>query len=121
MYAQSDTRLRRDLWFGGTPYDADAPFDVYWEQSPLKDIARVKTPTLFIVGEHDARVPLAQSVEMYRGLKQHNVPTKLYVGPREGHGFGELRHRLFKFQVEMEWFERHVHGRPYTWETAPLQ
>ena len=119
MYAQSDTRLRRDLWFGGTPYDANAPFEVYWNHSPLKDIAKVKTPTLFIVGENDPRVPLAQSVEMYRGLKRHDVPTKLYVGPREGHGFGELRHRLFKFQVEMEWFERYVHDRAYVWERAP--
>ena len=119
MYAQSDTRLRRDLWFGGTPYDAEAPFATYWNHSPLRDVANVKTPTLFIVGEHDPRVPLAQSIEMYRGLKRHDVPTKLYVGPREGHGFNELRHRLFKFQVEMEWFERHVHGRAYTWERAP--
>jgi dipeptidyl aminopeptidase/acylaminoacyl peptidase len=119
LYAQSDTRLRRDLWFGGTPYDRNAPIDTYWAHSPLKDAARVKTPTLFIVGENDRRVPLAQSVEMYRALRQHNVPTRLYVGPREGHGFGELRHRLFKFQVEMEWFERHVHGRVYEWERAP--
>jgi prolyl oligopeptidase len=79
----------------------------------------VKTPTLFIVGEHDSRVPLAQSVEMYRALKRHNVPTRLYVGPREGHGFGELRHRLFKFQVEMEWFEKYANNRVYTWEKAP--
>ncbi len=119
MYAQSDTRLRRDFWFGGTPYDADAPIDLYWSQSPLKDVARVKTPTLFIVGENDPRVPLAQSVEMYRALKRHNVPTRLYVAPREGHGLGELRHRLFKFQAEMEWFERYVHDRPYTWERVP--
>jgi dipeptidyl aminopeptidase/acylaminoacyl peptidase len=119
MYAQSDTRLRRDLWFGGTPYDANAPFQAYWDHSPIKDVAKVKTPTLFIVGENDPRVPLAQSIEMYRGLKQHNVPTKLYVGPREGHGFGELRHRLFKFQIELEWFERYANQRTYTWETAP--
>jgi dipeptidyl aminopeptidase/acylaminoacyl peptidase len=119
MYSQSDTRLRRDLWFGGTPYDAEAPLDLYWSQSPLKDVSKVKTPTLFIVGENDPRVPMAQSVEMYRALKRHDVPTRLYVGPREGHGLGELRHRLFKFQVELEWFERHVHGRPYIWEQVP--
>ena len=119
MYSQSDTRYRRPLWFGGTPYQANAPLDAYWAQSPLKDAWRVKTPTLFIVGENDPRVPLAQSVEMYRALKAHNVPTHLYVGPREGHGFGELRHRFFKFQVELEWFEKHVNNRPYTWERVP--
>jgi dipeptidyl aminopeptidase/acylaminoacyl peptidase len=119
MYAQSDTRLRRDLWFGGTPYDANAPFEAYWHHSPIKEAAKAKTPTLFIVGENDPRVPLAQSVEMYRALRRHEVPTRLYVGPREGHGFGELRHRLFKFQVEMEWFEKYANNRPYTWEKAP--
>jgi dipeptidyl aminopeptidase/acylaminoacyl peptidase len=119
FFAQSDTRLRRELWFGGTPYDANAPFEAYWNHSPVKDAANIKTPTLFIVGENDPRVPLPQSIEMYRALKHHNVPTRLYVGPREGHGFGELRHRLFKFQVEMEWFEKYANNRPYTWEKAP--
>jgi dipeptidyl aminopeptidase/acylaminoacyl peptidase len=119
MYAQSDTRLRRERWFGGTPWEAKAPIDLFWNQSPLRDVARAKTPTLFLVGENDPRVPLPQSVEMYRALKHHGVPTRLYVAPREGHGWGELRHRLFKFQIEMEWFERWVHGRSYTWESAP--
>jgi dipeptidyl aminopeptidase/acylaminoacyl peptidase len=119
MYSQSDTRLRRSLWFGGTPFDANAPITLYWDHSPLKDVAKVKTPTLFLVGENDARVPLPQSIEMYRALKHHNVPTKLYVAPREGHGWNELRHRLFKFQIEMEWYEKHVHGRPYVWEKVP--
>jgi hypothetical protein len=41
------------------------------------------------------------------------------VAPREGHGWVELRHRLFKLQIEMEWFEKYVHNRPYVWEKAP--
>jgi dipeptidyl aminopeptidase/acylaminoacyl peptidase len=119
MYAQSDTRLRRERWFGGTPWQAGAPIDLFWNQSPLKDVSRTKTPTLFLVGENDARVPLPQSIEMYRALKHNGVPTRLYVAPREGHGWGELRHRLFKFQIEMEWFEKWVQGREYVWEKAP--
>jgi len=45
----------------------------------------------------------------------------LYVAPREGHGWRELRHRLFKMNVELDWFERHVTGRPYVWERAPAE
>jgi dipeptidyl aminopeptidase/acylaminoacyl peptidase len=119
MYAQSDIREYRTPWFGGTPWQANAPIDVYWDHSPLKDVAKVKTPTIFLVGEQDPRVPLPQSVEMFRALKANGVPTHLYVAPREGHGWTELRHRLFKLQVEMEWFEKHLFNRPYTWETAP--
>lgn len=119
MYAQSDHREFRTPWFGGTPWQANAPIDVYWNNSPLKDVSKVKTPTIFLVGEQDPRVPMPQSVEMYRALKSNGVPTHLYVAPREGHGWTELRHRLFKLQVEMEWFEKYVNNRPYTWEKAP--
>ena len=119
MYGQSDVRSYRTPWFGGTPWQAGAPIDVYWEQSPLRDVAKVKTPTIFIVGEKDPRVPLAQSLEMHRALKSLGVPTTLYVAPREPHGFVELRHQLTKINVELEWFERWVTKRPYTWETAP--
>ncbi len=119
MYAQSDHREFRTPWFGGTPWQANAPIDLYWNHSPLKDVANVKTPTIFLVGQEDPRVPLPQSVEMYRALKYNGVPTKLWIAPREGHGWNELRHRLFKLQVEMEWFERWLFNRPYTWEKAP--
>lgn len=119
MYAQSDHREFRTPWFGGTPWQANAPIDLYWNHSPLKDVSKVKTPTIFLVGEQDPRVPMPQSVEMYRALKSNGVPTHLYVAPREGHGWAELRHRLFKLQIEMEWFEKYINNRAYTWETAP--
>jgi dipeptidyl aminopeptidase/acylaminoacyl peptidase len=119
LYAQSDVRSYRTPWFGGTPWQAGAPIDLYWEQSPLKNVAKVRTPTIFIVGEKDPRVPLAQSIEMHRALKSLGVPTRLYVAPREPHGFVELRHQLTKINVELDWFERWVTKRPYTWETAP--
>jgi dipeptidyl aminopeptidase/acylaminoacyl peptidase len=119
MYAQSDNREFRTPWFGGNPWQPNAPIDLFWEHSPLKDVSKVKTPTIFLVGEQDPRVPMPQSVEMYRALKFNGVPTHLYVAPREGHGWTELRHRLFKLQIEMEWFEKWVNNRAYTWEKAP--
>jgi len=119
MYAQSDIRYMRTPWFGGTPWQKNAPIDVYWNNSPLKDVANVKTPTIFFVGERDPRVPLPQSVEMYRALASNGVPTHLYVAPREPHGWGELRHQLFKVNTELAWFERYAMNRPFTPEKAP--
>ncbi|MEO7157149.1 MAG: S9 family peptidase [Vicinamibacterales bacterium] len=119
MYAQSDHREFRTPWFGGTPWQANAPIDLYWNNSPLKDVSKVKTPTIFLVGEQDPRVPMPQSIEMYRALKSNGVPTHLYVAPREGHGWTELRHRLFKLQIEMEWFEKYINNRAYVWEKVP--
>jgi len=119
MYSQSDIRVYRTPWFEGTPYEENAPIDVFWENSPLSDVAKVTTPTLFLVGENDNRVPMAQSVEMYRGVEAQGVPTHLYVAPGEPHGWGELRHRLFKANVELAWFDKWVREEPYDWERAP--
>ena len=119
MYGQSDVRHPRTPWFGGTPWEEDAPIDAYWGNSPLKDIYRVTTPTLVLVGENDVRVPPPQSVELYRALRTNGVDTHLYIAPREPHGWRELRHELFKVNVEIEWFERHVRGMEYEWETPP--
>lgn len=119
MYAQSDVRTYRTPWFGGTPWQANAPIAAYWDHSPLKDVAKVTTPTIFLVGQEDVRVPPPQSIEMYRALKSLGVPTHLYMAPREPHGWGELRHELFKVNVELDWFERHVTKRSYAWEKAP--
>ena len=120
LYAQSDVRTFRTPWFGGTPWQKNAPIAAFWNNSPLKDAASVKTPTLFFVGENDVRVPLAQSIEMYRALKSNGVPTHLYVAPREGHQWAELRHQIFKANTELAWFERYALGRTtYVPEQAP--
>ena len=119
MYGQSDVRIYRTPWFGGTPWQEDAPIDTYWKHSPLSEIHKVTTPTIVLVGEKDVRVPPPQSVELYRALKANGIPTQLYIAPREPHGWRELRHRLFKINVELEWFEKHAMGREHEWVEPP--
>jgi dipeptidyl aminopeptidase/acylaminoacyl peptidase len=119
MYAETDVRASRTPIFGGTPWQKNAPLDVFWESSPLKYVANVKTPTLFFVGENDTRVPVGQSLQMFRALKSNGVPARLFVADREGHQWQELRHKLFKANAELEWFEKYAMGRNYVWEKAP--
>ncbi|MHC5062569.1 MAG: S9 family peptidase [Planctomycetota bacterium] len=120
MYGQSDTRVYRTPWFGGTPWQEDAPITQYLSDSPLFQTHKVTTPTIILVGENDARVPMPQSVELYRALKSNGVPTHLYVAPKQGHGWRELPQRLFKANVELDWFERWVRNRKYDWEKSPI-
>jgi dipeptidyl aminopeptidase/acylaminoacyl peptidase len=119
FYSQSDIRHFRDDWLGGSPWQKDPPSDNFWEQSPLSYISNVKTPTIIFVGENDVRVPPEQSIELYRALEFNGVPTRLYIAPREPHGWRELRHRLFKMNAELEWFEKYAMGREYEWEKVP--
>jgi dipeptidyl aminopeptidase/acylaminoacyl peptidase len=120
-YGETDTSYNRTAWFGGKPWQKNAPIETYMENSPVKDLWRVKTPTLIFVGGKDVRVPSAQSKILFRGLRDLGVETELYIAPDEPHGFRKLTHRLFKINKELEWFEKHVHGRSYTHQLPPQQ
>jgi dipeptidyl aminopeptidase/acylaminoacyl peptidase len=119
LYGQTDSTSYRRTWFGGTPWRKDAPFELFWSNSPISDVSNVKTPTLFFAGEADTRVPKEQSLEMFRALRSLNVPTQLLVAPSEGHDWRQLPHLLRKANLELEWFEKYVNGRAYAPEKTP--
>jgi dipeptidyl aminopeptidase/acylaminoacyl peptidase len=121
MMAQTDALARRTFWFGGTPWQKDAPIDILWNHSPIKDVSKVKTPTLFFAGERDPRVPQAQVQEMYRGLEANNVDTKLIIGREASHDWttGPLRLQIGKINAELAWFEKYVMGRVHQPEPYP--
>ena len=73
FFGETDARAIRAEWFGGLPWKKDGTIDPFWNNSPLKDVARVRTPTLLFAGEEDIRVPLSQVEEMYRGLVANGV------------------------------------------------
>jgi dienelactone hydrolase len=104
---------------GGTPWEPDAPIANFWDHSPLEDVAQVKTPTLFFVGGNDDRVPKAQSIEMYRALKSNGVPTHLYIAPRDGHQWQELRHQLSRGMLSWNGSSAMRGAAFYSWEKAP--
>jgi dipeptidyl aminopeptidase/acylaminoacyl peptidase len=71
-----------DRWFYGKPWEHQG--DV-WRQSPLSTVAHAKTPFLLLQGEADKSDPPGQSLEMYRALRQMNVPVEMVLYPREDH------------------------------------
>jgi len=120
MYAQSDVRIYRTPWFLGDPWHENAPLKAYREHSPIFYVHQAKTPTLIMCGENDPRVPLPQSIEMYRGLKANGVPTELVIFPRSGHGPRELRHRLYRWNKEFQWLEKYIRDLDFEFEKPPV-
>ena len=76
---------------------------------------------MFVVGDADRRIPKEQSIEMWRALASNGVPTRLLIGPGEGHQWGGLHHLLRKANQELEWFDKYAMNRTYTPEKAPDQ
>ena len=76
--------------------------------SPVSHVGKARTPTLILQGEADARVPRAQSDELYAALKWKGVPVEYVRFPREKHGFVERAHRIETARLVLDWFETHL-------------
>lgn len=81
---------------------------VYDQHSPITYVRNCHTSTLLIQGEADDAVPLAQSQEFYRGLKNFGIPAEMVVYPREGHPILERAHQLDLQRRALDWFDRYL-------------
>jgi dipeptidyl aminopeptidase/acylaminoacyl peptidase len=91
--------------FGAYPHEG-AIMDTLWARSPLRYVARVKTPTMFAHGENDNDVPIAEAEQFYIALKDVGVPTIMVRYPREGHGVRETGHVIDLLDRSIAWYER---------------
>lgn len=72
-------------YFGGSPWDPK--YAAIWRSgaSPIDYAQQIKTPTLILGDIGDANVPIANSFEMYRALKDNGVTVEFYAYPVGGH------------------------------------
>jgi acylaminoacyl-peptidase len=99
-----------DTDFGGNIYTA---YDAYWNTSPLKYAAQVKTPTLILHSDNDQRVPPEQGEQWFRALTHFGVTTEFVIFPRENHDLtrtGEPRHLVESLNWQVYWFDRFLNG-----------
>ncbi|MFB6087644.1 MAG: alpha/beta hydrolase family protein, partial [Haloarculaceae archaeon] len=91
--------------FDATPWD-DAEF--LWEQSPAAYCDDVATPTLVLHSDEDYRTPANTAELFYRGLRKHDVDTRMVRYPREGHELsrsGEPGHVVDRIERIVRWFD----------------
>jgi dipeptidyl aminopeptidase/acylaminoacyl peptidase len=82
QWGSSDVIYGRELALGGPYWEGAA---IWREQSPTTYAKNFKTPILLSVGEHDFRVPMNNTLEMWAALQRQRVPSRLLVWPDENH------------------------------------
>jgi dipeptidyl aminopeptidase/acylaminoacyl peptidase len=82
--------------------------DKLWERSPSRYAKDVQTPVLFLHGENDNDVPIAESEQFYIALKDVGVETVMVRYPREGHGLRETKHVADAIDRTLVWYKKHV-------------
>ena len=91
--------------FGSYPHEKDL-MDTLWARSALRYVSRVKTPVMFVHGENDNDVPIAEAEQFYVALKDVGVPTIMVRYPREGHGVREVKHVIDVIDRSLAWYDR---------------
>ena len=105
MWGTNDIPGVIDDYFTGPWYEQP---ERYVQQSPLYHVKKVKTPTLYLHGEADNRVPISQAFEMYHAIQRLGIETQMVTYPRTPHGPQEPKFILDIMQRHIAWVEKHI-------------
>jgi dipeptidyl aminopeptidase/acylaminoacyl peptidase len=83
---------------------------------PFFHADKIKTPTLFLVGEKDFNVPAVGSEQMYQALRSLGVDTQLVIYPGQFHGITTPTYKIDRFQRYLDWYDKYL--KPKTTGTS---
>ncbi|MBI2274026.1 MAG: S9 family peptidase [Bacteroidetes bacterium] len=108
-YVSTDITPFTRQYLKATPWE---DMSIYQRTSPMTNINKASTPTLIQHGEFDKRVPIPNAYELYRGLQDRHIPSKLVVYKGFGHGITKPKERLAAIWHNWLWFNHYVFGEP---------
>jgi dipeptidyl aminopeptidase/acylaminoacyl peptidase len=113
-YVNTDITQFTRHYLKATPWDDP---EIYAKTSPITYVKNAKAPTLIQHGATDQRVPPPNGFELYRGLQDVGVPSKLiiYKGfEGVGHGPSKPKSSRAVMQHNLEWFDKYIFGASST-------
>jgi dipeptidyl aminopeptidase/acylaminoacyl peptidase len=106
FFGSSDAGYALDREIKGTPW---TDLDNWWEMSPIKHVANIRTPLLIKHSESDLRCPIEQAEQLYIALKKLGRTVEFVRFPEEPHGLsrcGRPDRRLARLDWIAKWFDR---------------
>ena len=109
-YGVADIPRTKESEFFGPP----------WEERGLKNLLRsspiiyakdVTTPTMFVHGEYDHRVPIEEAEQMYVALRKQQVPAKFVRYPESYHGGWTPWRMVHRMWIQLEWWAEYLEHR----------
>jgi dipeptidyl aminopeptidase/acylaminoacyl peptidase len=76
--------------------------------SPNNDAAKIRSALFVAQGANDPRVPLSESEQIVRSVRQKGRDVWYMVAKNEGHGFRKRRNRDLFYSLMILFFEKHL-------------
>lgn len=109
-YVNTDITPFTRQYLHSTPWDDPA---IYAKTSPITTIKQAKTPTLIQHGSVDKRVPVPDGFELYRGLQDQHVPSRLILYQGFGHPITKPKSNRAVMQSNLDWFSHYIWGEAF--------
>lgn len=109
-YGTADIPRTKESEFFGTPWEMNSR-ELMMKLSPITHAANVTTPTLFVHGEADLRVPIEQAEQMYTALKKRRVPAAFIRYPDSYHGGWTAWNTVHRYYHELKWWEQYLSSK----------
>ncbi len=104
-YVNTDIHPFTRQYLKATPWSDK---EIYEKTSPMTNINNASTPTLIQHGEFDRRVPTPNGYELFQGLQDVGVETKLIIYKGFGHGITKPKERLAAMWHNWQWFGKYI-------------
>jgi len=108
-YVNTDITPFTRQYLHATPWDDP---EIYAKTSPISTIKQAKTPTLIQQGSNDKRVPVPDSYELYRGLQDQGVESRMVLYSNFGHGVNKPKSQRALLQSNLDWFNHYIWNEP---------
>ena len=108
FYGSSDVGFALDREIKGNPWE---DLERWWEMSPIKHVANIKTPLLISHSEQDLRCPIEQAEQLYIALKKLGRTVEMIRFPEEPHGLsrcGRPDRRIARLEWIAKWFDKYL-------------
>jgi dipeptidyl aminopeptidase/acylaminoacyl peptidase len=106
-YGTADIPRTKESEFYGAPWNQEAS-ERMRALSPITYAGNVRTPTLFVHGESDMRVPIEEAEQMYTALKKQHIPAKFIRYPGNYHGGWPPWDMVHRYYYESLWFRQYL-------------
>jgi dipeptidyl aminopeptidase/acylaminoacyl peptidase len=103
-YGTADIPRTKESEFYGPPWEKES-LDLLLRSSPIVHAKGVSTPTLFVHGEADLRVPIEEAEQMYTALHKQGVPASFIRYPDSYHGGWTPWRLVHRYWSSLQWWE----------------
>ena len=104
-YGTADIPRTKESEFFGPPWEPEGRENLI-RASPIFHAAGVSTPTLFLHGESDHRVPIEEAEQMYVALQKQKVPSRFIRYPDSYHGGWTPWRYLHRVLSTVQWMDQ---------------